>query len=81
MDAMRITGLGSRIALGAAADLDRARPPRVGACEVIYDDRRSAGTGDVAELLRVLEVPPSDFDRVVLGVVGPADRDHVRLPP
>src|SRR5919106_5244964 len=64
--------------LGAAAHLDPARSPGVCAGEVVDDDRGAAGALDVAELLRLFEVEPPDVDRVVLGVVAPADWNDVR---
>jgi hypothetical protein len=42
--------------LGAAANLHRAGSPRVGAGQVVDDDRSPPAASDVAELLALLEL-------------------------
>ena len=48
--------------------------------DVVDDDRSTSAPGDVPELLGRGVVATADVDRVGFGVVGPADRDHVRSP-
>src|SRR4051794_9538301 len=66
--------------LRPAADLDPTRHPGVRARQVIDHDRRTAAPASIPELLGALEVHAADIDRVVGGVVGPADGDDVRRP-
>jgi hypothetical protein len=63
--------------LSAASHLYPARSPRTCAGEVVDDDGGAAGSFHVAKLPHLLEVETADVDRVVLGVVAPADRDDV----
>jgi hypothetical protein len=64
--------------LAAPADLDPARVPRVRARQVVDHDRGPARRGDVAELLRPLQLVAADVDRVAHGVVDERHRGHVR---
>jgi hypothetical protein len=66
--------------LGATAHLDAAYMPRVNTGDVIDDDCNALVALSVAILLASLEVMSTDVNGVVLGVICPPDRDHMRCP-
>src|ERR687895_1553165 len=55
--------------LAAPADLDPARAPRVGACQIVDHNRGSPRPRHVAKLLRSPELVAADVDRVTRRVV------------